>query len=493
LRACCRDGAAVAAERSGGLMAQDLAPDICVIGASTGGVAAASAAAAFGVPVALIEDSQSDGAYRSAGSLPATALIAAAARAHIMRNGAPFGLKTVRFGVDYAAIREHMRQVADAAASSNTRERIAALGVRVISGAARFVDQETLAVGDLAIKARRFVIATGSSPALPAIAGLAETPHLTNETVFGLNECPRHLIVIGAGSVGVELAQAFRRLGADVTVLEATAPLASQDAECAAIVLDALSREGVTLRTGAEIVRVHRTLARVQVDIATPTGVETVEGSHLLVAVGRRPNLDSLDLDAAAIRHEPRGIVVDKLLRTTNKRVYAIGDVTSGAKFPELANYHAELVIRHAVFRQRIAADQRIVPSVTYTDPELAQIGFLEDEARARSGAIRVLRWPYFENDRARAERATKGHIKVVTDRAGAILGVTIVGAQAGETIASWALAMSQNLKIGAIAGLVVPYPTFGEVGKRAAMTYFMRSLTNSRVRRIIGWLRRLG
>jgi pyruvate/2-oxoglutarate dehydrogenase complex dihydrolipoamide dehydrogenase (E3) component len=471
----------------GRLMAQALTPDICVIGASAGGLAAASAAAAFGVPVALIEN------RGTGGNLPANALIAAAARVAVLRDGAPLGLKTVRSGIDFAAVGAHMRSAADLVAANNRRERIAALGVRVIAGAPRFVDQETVAVDDFRINARRFIIATGSSAALPAIPGLAETPHFTNETVFDLHECPRRLIVIGAGSVGLELAQAFRRLGAEVTVLEATTPLASTDPECAAIVLDALCREGVTLRTGVKITRVRRTLSRIQVDIATPSDLKTIEGTHVLVAAGRRPDIEGLDLAAAAIRHGPRGIIVDKRLRTTNKRVYAIGGVTIGPNCTHLADYHAELVIRHAVFRQRITVDNRIVPSVTFTDPELAQIGYLEDEARAHSGAIRVLRWPYRENDRAQIERATKGHIKVVVDRGGDILGATIVGARAGENIAAWALAMSQKLNIRAVAGLVVPYPTFGEVGKRAAMTYFMQGLTSSRVRRIIGWLRRLG
>jgi len=296
-----------------------------------------------------------------------------------------------------------------------------------------------------------------------------------------------------SGSVGLELAQAFRRLGAEVTVLEAVTPLASDDPECAAIVLDALDREGVKLRTGVEIKHVRRALARVAIDIMTPAGAETIEGSHLLVAAGRRPNVEELDLDAARIRYEPHGIIVDKRLRTTNKRVYAVGDVTVGPKLTHLANYHAELVIRHALFRQRVSVDHHAIPTVTHTDPELAQVGLVEDEARAHSGVIRVLRWPYCENDRAQTTQATNGHIKVVTDRRGDILGATIVGAAAGENIAAWTLAITQKLNIRAFAGLVVPYPAYAEVGKRAAMTYFMRGLTSFHVRRIIGWLRRLG
>ena len=470
-----------------------LKPDICVIGAGAAGRAAASAAAAFGVPVVLIEKGVPGDGARTGGSVPAAALAATAERANIIRNAAHFGLNVARFGVDFAAVKAHLRDVANAVAPSETHQRLAGLGVHIVDGTARFLDARTVAAGDFTIAARRFVIATGSVPALPAIPGLADTPHLTSDTVFDLADCPRHLIVIGAGSIGLELAQTFRRLGADATVLEAATPLKSDDAECAAIVLDALEREGITLRIGVTIVQVRRVLARVEIDIKTPDGPETITGSHILVAVGRRPNVEALDLDRAGIRYEPHGIDVDRRLRTTNKRVYAIGDVTIGPKSTHLAIYHAELVVRHALFRQHVSLDHHTIPTVTHTDPVLAQVGYLEDEARAHAGAIRVLRSPYRENARALATEATDGHIKVITDRKGDILGATIVGAGAGEMIATWTLAIKQKLNIRAFAGLIVPYPAYGEVGKRAAMTYFMRGLTNNQVRRIIGWLRRLG
>ena len=269
---------------------------------------------------------------------------------------------------------------------------------------------------------------------------------LLPQTVFDLSDCPRNLIIVGAGNRGLELAQAFRRLGSEVTVLEAETPLRGEDPECAAVVLDALAREGIKLRTGVRITQVRRMLARIQVVIAKAEGgEETIEGTHLLVAAGRQPNIEDLGLDAAGIRHEPRGIVVDKYLRTRNKKVYAIGDVMGGPKFAHVASHHAGLVVRNALFRSKVALDRRALPWVIYTDPELAQIGFLEDEARARAGAIRILRWPYRENDRAVAAGATDGHIKVITDRRGGILGVTIVGAAASENIAIWSLAVGQK------------------------------------------------
>jgi pyruvate/2-oxoglutarate dehydrogenase complex dihydrolipoamide dehydrogenase (E3) component len=388
----------------------------------------------------------------------------------------------------------HARRAAQAVAPQLSAERFVGLGVRVIADAARFKDASGVEAGDAIIRARRFIIATGSSPIVPAIPGLADAPYLLPQTVFDLSDCPRNLIIIGAGNTGLELAQAFRRLGSEVTVLEAETPLQHEDRECAAVVLDALAREGIKLRTGVGIIQVRRLLARIQVVITKGEGgEETIEGTHLLVATGRQPNIEDLNLDAAGIRHEPRGIVVNKYLRTRNRKVYAIGDVVGGPKFAHVAHHHAGLVVRNALSRSKVALDRRALPWVIYTDPGLAQIGFQEDEARAHAGGIRILRWPYRENDRAVAAGATDGHIKVITDRRGGILGVTIVGAAASENIALWSLAVGQKLKIGALAGLIAPIPSYAEVGKRAAITYFIGGLTTSRVRRIIGLLRRFG
>jgi pyruvate/2-oxoglutarate dehydrogenase complex dihydrolipoamide dehydrogenase (E3) component len=227
--------------------------------------------------------------------------------------------------------------------------------------------------------------------------------------------------------------------------------------------------------------------------VATPDGEETIEASHVLVATGRRPNIEELDIAAAGIRSDARGIVVNKGLRTRNKKVYAVGDVAGGLQFTHVANYHAGLVIRNALFRLRARVDPNVIPWVTFTDPELAQVGMTEAAASKRHKRIRVLRWPYHENDRAQAERETRGHIKVVTAGNGRILGATIVGAHAGDLIATWTLAIAQGLNIRAFAGIIMPYPTLAEIGKRAAMSYFAGSLTSPFVRRIITWLRRFG
>ena len=472
-------------------MAEHLTPDICVIGAGSGGLSVAAAAAAFGVPVVLIEKGKMGGECLNTGCVPSKSLIAAGKRARAITNAAAFGVSTQAADIDFAKVHRHVHGVIAAIAPNDSKERFNGLGVRVIEGAARFKDRNTVVVNATEIVARRFVVATGSSPALPPIAGLDHVPYLTNETVFDLTARPEYLIVIGAGAIGLELAQAFRRLGSAVTVLEAAEPLAREDKECAAIVLDALAREGVAIRSHVAIARVEAAGAKIKAVLGD--GETAIEGSHLLIATGRKANTEGLALEADRIACDRNGIKVNKGLKTSNRRVYAIGDVAGRGQFTHLANYHAGLVIRNALFRLPVKVNADLVPRVTYTDPELAHVGLTESEARKRRIAIRVLRWPYHENDRAQTECETVGHIKVLTDRRGKILGATIVGAAAGELITAWTLAISRGLNIRALAGMIVPYPTLAEIGKRAAVTYFLPSVTSVWVRRIIVFLRRFG
>jgi pyruvate/2-oxoglutarate dehydrogenase complex dihydrolipoamide dehydrogenase (E3) component len=476
-------------------MAEILKPDICVIGGGSGGLSVAAAAAAFGVPVVLIERHKMGGDCLNTGCVPSKALLAAAKRAAAMRSAAPFGVTASSIDVDFGKVHDHVQRVIAAIAPADSAERFAGLGVRVIKGQAKFKNRRTVAVGkDVEIRARRFVIATGSAPALPPIPGLDEGPYLTNESVFDLTELPGRLIIIGAGPIGLEMAQAFRRLGSEVTVLEVAMPLAKDDPECAAIVLDQLEREGVVVRSGVKVARVKHASGSVAVTFEGAGGVETVEGGRLLIATGRKPTTDGLDLEAARIKYDRLGIRVNKKLKTANRRVYAIGDVAAGQlQFTHAANYHAGLVIRNALFRFPVKVNNSVVPWVTLTDPELAQTGLTEAQARERGIKIRILRWPYHDNDRAQAERETHGHIKVIANSKGKIVGATIVGAQAGELIAMWTLAIAQGLNVRSLTGIVLPYPTLSEIGKRAAIDYFTPSLTSPWVRRIIAWLRIFG
>ncbi len=475
-------------------MTETLKPDLCVIGGGSGGLSVAAAAAAFGVPVVLIERHKMGGDCLNTGCVPSKALLAAAKRAAVMRSSAPFGVTASTIDIDFSTVHDHVQRVIATIAPTDSAERFAGLGVRVIKGQAKFKDRRIVAVGDIEIRARRFVIATGSTPSLPQIPGIDEGPYLTNETVFDLTEQPDRLIIIGAGPIGLEMAQAFRRLGSAVTVLEAATPLAKDDPECAAIVLDQLERENIVIRSGVKVMGVKHASGSVSVTFEGAGGKETVEARHLLIAAGRKPTTDGLDLDAAGIKYDRAGIAVNKRLKTTNRRVYAIGDVTAGQlQFTHAANYHAGLVIRNALFRLPVRVNNDAVPWVTYTEPELGQAGLTEAQARARGIKLRIVRWPYHDNDRAQAERETHGHIKVITTAKGKILGATIVGAQAGELIAMWTLAIAQGLNIRSLTGIVLPYPTLSEIGKRAAIDFFTPSLTSLWVRRIIAWLRIFG
>jgi pyruvate/2-oxoglutarate dehydrogenase complex dihydrolipoamide dehydrogenase (E3) component len=474
-------------------MAEILKPDICVIGAGSGGLSVAAAAAAFGVPVVLVEKGRMGGDCLNTGCVPSKSLIAAARRARVSRSSASFGIHASDVSIDFEAVHDHVHKVIAEIAPVDSAERFTGLGVRVIKAEARFTAPDAISAGDCAIKARRFVIATGSTPSIPPISGLDAVPYLTNEIVFDLRQCPRHLLVIGGGPIGLELAQAFRRLGSEVTVLEGAVPLAKDDPECTAVVLDQLAREQIAVRAGVKISRIEHLAGNVRVVLEGPAGEEAVEGSHLLVATGRRPTVTGLDLEKAGINYDSRGIAVDKRMRTSNRRVYAIGDVAGGLQFTHAANYHAGLVIRHALFRLPVSVNDDIVPRVTFTDPELAHVGLTEMQARQRYKSIRVLRAAFHDNDRAVTERETHGHVKIVTAKGGKILGATIVGAEAGELIAPWSLAVTNGMNIRAMAGVVLPYPTRAEAGKRAAIEFFAPSLRSPWLRRVVAFLRKFG
>jgi pyruvate/2-oxoglutarate dehydrogenase complex dihydrolipoamide dehydrogenase (E3) component len=464
--------------------------DICIIGAGSGGLSVAAGAVQMGASVVLIEGHRMGGDCLNYGCVPSKALLAAGRRARSMGSGAEFGIAPVAPDIDYAAAQEHVRQVIERIAPVDSQERFEGLGVRVLRDWARFVSPTEVEAGGCRIAARRFVIATGSSPLVPPIPGLDTVPYLTNETLFDLRERPEHLIVIGGGPIGVEMAQAHRRLGCEVTVIEGARALGKEDPELAGIALSNLRSEGVNLVEGAEVseIAAHGTGLRVVVKDG-----RSFEGSHLLVAVGRKVNLDRLDLDSAGVAHDRKGVKVGPGLRSvSNRRIYAVGDAAGGLQFTHVAGYHAGIAIRSMLFGLPARAQTGHIPRTTYTDPELAQVGLTEAEAReAHGAALTVVRWPFSENDRAVAERRTDGLVKVMVVR-GRPVGAGIVGAQAGELIALWALAIASRLKMSAVAGAVLPYPTLGEVNKRAAGAYFSPKLFgNPWVRRFVGLVQR--
>lgn len=467
--------------------------DICVIGAGSGGLTVAAGAVQMGADTVLIERDRMGGDCLNTGCVPSKALIAAAAAAQAVRGAGRFGVNGHEPEIDPAAVHDHVERVIAGIRPNDSEERFRGLGVQVIRDSARFVGPDRVRAGAVEIRARRFVIATGSRPVLPPIPGLAETPHLTNETVFDLRTRPAHLVVIGGGPIGAELAQAHRRLGSRVTVLERGRMLSREDPELVAVVRNALAAEGVALREGVEIARVERDGNGIAVVLGGDGGERRIAGSDLLVAAGRRPVIEDLGLDAAGIAHDQRGITVDARLRTSNRRVYAIGDVAGGPQFTHLAGHHAGIVLRNALFRLPARAKTLSVPRVTFTDPELAQVGLTEDEARQRHGEVRVLRAGFDESDRARTGLATEGLVKLVATRRGRVLGAGIAGPHAGEMIHLWTLAIDQGIGLGAIAGMVAPYPTLGELSKRAAGSYFAPVLFGPRTRRIVRLLRLLG
>jgi pyruvate/2-oxoglutarate dehydrogenase complex dihydrolipoamide dehydrogenase (E3) component len=471
-------------------MTAPLAPDLCVVGAGSAGLAVAAGAVQMGADVVLVERGLMGGDCLNFGCVPSKSLLAGARLAEAARRAAALGIISGNPKVDFTAAAKGVQQVIAAIAPNDSAERFERLGVKVLREEARFTGPHAIRAGEIEVRPRRFVIATGSHPTVPPIPGLAEAPYLTNETVFANRTRPEHLVVIGAGPIGIEMAQAHRRLGARVTVLDIGPVLPRDDPELVACLTARLAGEGIAIRAGVEIAGIERDADGI---VAQLGDGERIAGSHLLVAAGRRPTIEALDLPAAGIEATSKGIIVDARLRTTNRRAFAIGDVAGGPQFTHVALYHAGIVIRNALFRLPAKIDYRALPWVTYTDPELAQVGLTETAAGAAGHRVHVLRWPFSENDRAQTERDTDGLVKIVTRRNGRILGASILGAGAGDLILPWAVAIAQNLRISALANLIVPYPTRGEVSKRAAGCYYTPTLFSPRTRRIVRLLARFG
>ena len=463
--------------------------DLLVIGAGSGGLSVAAGASQMGADVVLLEGHKMGGDCLNYGCVPSKALLASAKAAYGHGHSNAFGVADQVPQVDYAAAKDHVRDVIETIAPVDSQERFEGFGVRVIREFGRFISPREVEAGDYVIKARRVVIATGSSPLVPPIPGLDQVPYETNETLFDLRERPEHLLIIGGGPIGMEMAQAHVRLGSKVTVIEGGTALGRDDPEAAEVVLDHLRSEGVEIAEQALAAEVRGQAGAIEVE--TKDG-RIFKGTHLLVAVGRKANLERLDLTKAGIDRTKTGIKVDDSLRTTNRRVYAIGDVAGGLQFTHVAGYHAGVIIRSSLFGLPSKAKTAHIPRATYTDPELAQVGLTEAEAREQHGErLEIARFDCSHNDRALAERKAKGFIKVMVVK-GRPVGVTIVGHQAGELINLWSLVLANNMKMSQVAAMVSPYPTIGEINKRAAGAYFSpRLFDNPKVERVVRFVQR--
>lgn len=476
--------------------------DVAVIGAGAAGLSVAAVAAGLGLKVVLVERGAMGGDCLNHGCVPSKALLACAHHAAAARAAPRFGVHPGRPEIRWEGVRAHVRGAIAAIAPNDSAERFRAMGVDVIRASAYFVAPDALEAGGRRLTFRRCVVAAGSAAVVPDLPGLAEVPYLTNETLFGLEDPPGHLLILGGGPIGLEMAQAHARLGCLVTVIEAGPAIAGrEDPELVAPVRAALLADGVTIREGAQVVAVEPDGAP-----DGPRGVAVrladggrIAGTHLLLAVGRTPRLASLDLAAGGVETSARGIATDRGLRSTsNRRVFAAGDIADpeglGPRaFTHVCSQHAGIVARRMLFRLPAKVDYAALPRVTFTDPELLQVGMTEAEARAAGHAgLRIQRWPLAENDRAVAEGRTEGLVKLVLDAKARLLGAGVVSAHAGEMAGAFGLMIGRKVPLSALAGLVLPYPTLAEGAKRAASDHYVPRLTAPFTKRVVGLLRLL-
>ena len=472
---------------------QNLKADLIVIGGGSGGLSAAAGTAMFGLKVILYEKGEMGGDCLNTGCVPSKALLSAAKTAQSVRDAKKYGVRAGEPVTDWDAVKAHVQSTIDTIAPVDSQERFEALGVTVIREHASFADPKTIVSETTRATARRIIIATGSTAFVPPIPGLDAVPYLTNETIFTIPDLPEHLVILGGGPIGIEMAQAFRRLGSKVTVIEMMRALGRSDVDHAAIALEALRKEDITVLEGHKAVGVTGTAGAVTVQTEAEDGGQSVTGTHLLVAVGRKVYLDGLELEAGNVAHDRGGITVKDTLRSvSNSKVWAMGDVAGRGQFTHVAGWQAAVFSRRAFFKQGTKADTLPVPDVTYTSPEVAQLGLTEAEARTKHGdAVSVSKFEFAENDRAIAEGKTLGECKLII-RKGKLLGASIVGESAGDIIQLVSVAMSNGLGVKALTNFISPYPTRAEIVKRAASAYYTPTVFGKSGKRLVGLLQRI-
>ncbi|MEX2165197.1 MAG: FAD-dependent oxidoreductase [Sulfuricaulis sp.] len=464
--------------------------DICVIGGGAAGLVVAAGGAKLGAKVALVETRALGGDCLHYGCVPSKTLLHAAKVAQTMRDAAQTGLPPHVPEISLAHVMEHVQDVIDQIKPNDSPERFRGLGVEVIFGAGHFIDRYTFKINDRLLKARRFVLATGSRPMVPAVPGLESIPFLTNESVFDLREPVPHLLILGAGPIGMEMAQAFRRFRSQVTVIDiGQQALPREDTDLVGVVEGRLKSEGVKFYLGHRTRRAEGNAGDIALTVESREGHETLlHGTHLLIATGRAPNVEQLGLEAAGVGQENGRLKLDARLRTTNRRIFACGDLAGPYLFTHMAEHQAGVVLRNALFHLPARAQTKKVPWCTFTDPELARVGMSETEAASAGISHRVYRFPFSDIDRAVTDVDTAGFAKVIADRRGRLLGAALVGAHAGELIHEYALALSKKMKIGDLAGVIHIYPTRAQINRRVAEQRAKEALTPSRRR----WLQRL-
>ena len=459
--------------------------DLVVIGAGAGGLVSSAIAAGLGARVALVEEHRLGGDCLNTGCVPSKGLIAAARSWQAARDSsALFGGPEARGAGDFQAAMDRMRRLRASISPADSVERFIGMGVDVFLGRAKFAGPSRVEVDGATLNFRRAVIATGSRPVLPPIEGLADSGCLDNTTLFDLERAPARLVVIGAGPIGCEMAQCFRRFGSEVTLLESAAEvLPREDPEAAALVRESLEEEGVCCLLGVEILRVE---AGVRVHYRQGETMEVAEGDELLVAAGRAPNVEGLELGSAGVKADGAGVIVDGQLRTDNPVIYAVGDVCSEEKFTHVADAQARIAVQNALFFRRLEVRGLVVPRCTYTSPELAHVGYDPEGARAAGFQIDTITIPMAESDRAVLDGEQAGflrlHLLRGSDR---ILGATVVSSHAGELISELSLAIAHKLGLRKLGGIIRPYPTRSEVLSRACGQW-QRGRLSPGIRKII-------
>ncbi len=471
--------------------------DICIIGAGSGGLSIAAGAAQLGRSVVLFEGAEMGGDCLNSGCVPSKALIAAGKHAHALTNGAPFGVKPVKPNVTFDTVKSHIQGIIEHIAPVDSVERFEGLGCTVIQEYAKFDGKDAVVSETTRVKAKRFVIATGSRASAPPVPGLDSVDYLTNENIFTLPEQPKHLLIIGAGPIGLELGQAFHRLGSKVDIVDLFTPLGRSEPEHAKVLIDALTAEGLNFHAPAKTKEVRKTATGVEIELESGT---VLKGSHLLVAAGRKPASSGLNLEAAGVSLDKRGYVeTDDNLRTSNPRVYAVGDVSGRGGLTHAAGFHGGQIIKAFYFMPPLInkfsakATTDIMPAAIYTEPELASIGLSEKSAIEKYGKdnVRCVTAGFEHNDRAIAERSDAGGVKLIATKKGKILGASIVGESAGDLIQMISVAMNGGVKISGLATIIAPYPTRGEAVKRAAGSWYTDAVFSPKAQKWAGLMTR--